>query len=216
MIYTTINKQKKKRFTDYRLQINTNIHLTSYSDDDKSTDSSPNVITPPAFRKRLSIIDIIGNYFTSSEGKILFICKNDKTVYNCLSHRIDIFDSIVNKKMDISLFVNKANKKNCELTSQQTIMIYNQIQYLKYSYLIMLKKESRDSNLTYSECCKKAIEHMSQYCGVNLINKYRIFTKWNRIFCLDEVFPHPNYNIQLGYTYHSNFLDAFPETEILI
>ncbi len=186
MFYATINKQKKRD-----LQINTNINLTSYSDDDESTNLSSNVITPPAFRERLSIIDIIGNYFTSSEGKILFNCKNNETVYDCLSHHIDIFESIINNTMDISLIVNKANKKDCELTSQQTIMIHNRIQYLKYSYLIMLKKESRDSNLPYSECCKKVIEYMSQYCGVNLINNHKILMKWNRVF-LDEVFPHPN------------------------
>ena len=87
------------------------------------------------------------------------------------------------------------------------------MQYLKYSYLFML---DRDTDSTYSHCCKKAIQHMRENCGVNIINNHKILMRWNRIFRLDEVFPHPNSNIQHGNTYHSDFLDAFPETKILI
>ena len=186
-----------------RTEIQMNISLNSYSDDDESTDSSPNIITPPAFRKRLSIVDIIGDYFTSPEAKLLFKCRKNETVYDCLSRRIDVFESVINNKSDISSIVNKAMEKDCQLNSHQTILIYNRMQYLKFSYLFML---DRDSNSTYSSCCKKAIQHMRENCGVNIIKNHKILMRWNRIFRLDEVFPHPNSNIQHGNTYHSDFL----------
>ena len=40
--------------------------------------------------------------------------------------------------------------------------------------------------------------------------------KWNRIFRLDEAFPYPNINIELGNTYHSEFIDSFPEIKMMI
>ena len=69
---------------------------------------------------------------------------------------------------------------------------------------------------TYSSCCKRAIEHMENFCKVRFIKYHQILMKWNRTFCLNEVFPHPKYCIQHGYTYHSEFLETFPETKILI
>ena len=57
---------------------------------------------------------------------------------------------------------------------------------------------------------------MKQKCGISFINNHKILMKWNRIFCLNEAFPHPNNNIEHGNTYHSDFLDAFPETKTLI
>ncbi len=80
----------------------------------------------------------------------------------------------------------------------------------------MLDNKSRDSNSTYSSCCKKAIQHMRQNCGVSNINHHKILMRCNRIFRFDEVFLHPISNIQHGNTYHCDFFDAFSETKILI
>ena len=57
------------------MMINTDIGL--YSDDE---DSMPNIITPPNFRRRLSIKNIIGDYNNSSEAKILFNCNNNEQI----------------------------------------------------------------------------------------------------------------------------------------
>lgn len=96
----------------------------------------PNIITPPNFRNRLTICDIIGDYYTSSEGKILFNCPTDETVYDCLSRRIDHFELILNNKVSISSIVNKAREKDCELDSNQTILMLHRMQYLRFSYRI--------------------------------------------------------------------------------
>ena len=43
-----------------------------------------------------TIIDKIGNYINSPEALILFNCKNDEMVDDCLSRRIEVFDNILN------------------------------------------------------------------------------------------------------------------------
>ena len=40
--------------------------------------------------------------------------------------------------------------------------------------------------------------------------------KWNRSYRLNEKFPHPNINIEIGNTYHSEFIEAFPEIKLMI
>ncbi len=137
-------------------------------------DSGPNVITPPNFRRRLTILDIIGDYYSSSEGKILFNCKQNESVYDCLSRRIDHFNMIINN-VCISTIVHKAKEKDCEMSSYQTILILNQIQYLKHAYLFMLQKQSSTINCTFASACKNAIEHIKVNNGVSTINNYMRF-----------------------------------------
>ena len=116
-----------------RKEISLNNDYFTLNSDEESTDSGPNVITPPNFRRRLTILDIIGDYYSSSEGKILFNCKQNESVYDCLSRRIDRFNMIINNKICISTIVNKAKEKDCEMSSYQTILILNRIQYLKHA-----------------------------------------------------------------------------------
>ena len=78
------------------------------------------------------------NYFNSTEAMLLFNCKDD-SIEDCLSRQIDIFDEIINHKQDISMVVNKANEKNCELTTKQSIIIRQQLQYLRNAYLNILQ-----------------------------------------------------------------------------
>ena len=58
----------------------------------------------------------------------------------------------------------------------------------------MLQKQSSGNNHTFTSCYKKALKYMKQNNGVSWINNYETSTKWNRTFCLDEIFPHPNIN----------------------
>ena len=114
------------------IEINDGINL-----DYNSTDSCPNIVTPPAFRRRLIIIDIIGDYYSSMEGRLLFNTKTDETVYDCLSRQIDVFDTILNNKMNVSKIVKKGNKRDCELNSKQSILVYISI-YLYAIFMIYL------------------------------------------------------------------------------
>ena len=52
-------------------------------------DSVPNIITPPNLHRGLAILDISGDYYSSSEEKILFNCKQNESVYDCISRCID-------------------------------------------------------------------------------------------------------------------------------
>ena len=53
----------------------------------------------------------------------------------------------------------------------------------------------------------KAIERMKQN-GVSIINNPQVFMRWNWTFRINKKFPHPNTNIQNGYTYVPTFLDS--------
>ena len=79
----------------------------------------------------------------------------------------------------------------------------------------MLKKEPSNNHTTFRSCCEQTIKIMNKN-GVTLINNHQTLMKWNRMYHLDEVFPHPNINIQMGNTYHSEFLESFPEVKIMI
>ena len=48
--------------------------------------------------KRKTIVDKIGNYFSSPEALILFNCRDNEMVDDCLSRRIDMFDDVINHK----------------------------------------------------------------------------------------------------------------------
>ena len=76
------------------------------------------------------INDIIGNYYTSMEGRLLFNTKVEETFYACLFQRIDVFDTILNNKVKIATIENRGNKKDCELNSQQSILVCIRMQYL--------------------------------------------------------------------------------------
>ena len=89
------------------------------------------------------------------------------------------------------------------------------MQYLKQDYLYMLKKDTSENYNTVASCCKRGIKNMKEN-GVSTINNYKTILNWNRTYCLDEVFPHPNINIQIGQTYQSEFLEAHPEVQIMI
>ena len=47
---------------------------------------------------RKTIVDKIGNYFNSPEALILFNCRDNELVDDCLSRRIDLFNDVMNHK----------------------------------------------------------------------------------------------------------------------
>ena len=59
--------------------INTDVILYSYDEEET------NVKPPPNFRRRLTIVDIIEDFYHSLEGKILYNCKQNESVHNYLS-----------------------------------------------------------------------------------------------------------------------------------
>ena len=79
----------------------------------------------------------------------------------------------------------------------------------------MLKKDTSKNDNSFASCCKQAIENMNKN-GVSIINNYETIMKWNCTYRLDEVFPHPNIKIQIGQTYKSESLEAYPEVQIII
>ena len=80
--------------------------------------------------KRKSIYEEIGNYFNSPEATILFNPQDDESVEDCLSRRIDLFDDILNNKVDISAIVNKACEIDCQLNVKQHMTIIQRVLYL--------------------------------------------------------------------------------------
>ena len=69
--------------------------------------------------KRKTIFEEIGNYFKCLEAFILFNPWNDESVKDCLSRRIDLFDDILNNKVDISAIVKKACENDYQLNTKQ-------------------------------------------------------------------------------------------------
>ena len=91
------------------------------------------------------------------EATFLFNPNENELVDDCLSRRINLFDSIINNKFDISIIVNKALEENCELTTKQNIIIRQRIHYLWMAYFNMLNFDLNEPVL-FKECCKKAIK----------------------------------------------------------
>ena len=111
--------------------------------------------------KKKTIIDEIGNYFNSPEALILFNCKNDELVDDCLSRRIDLFDDILNQRKSIEDVVNKSSEENGKLTSSQTILILQRIQYLRMAYLNVVNS-NLNATISFKTCCDQAIKQMGE------------------------------------------------------
>ena len=148
----------------------------------------------------------------SPEGKSLFHPQHDEDVEDCLSRRIDMFDDIVNHKADISLLVNRASEENAQLNVKQGIIMIQKLQYLRMAYLNVLNSNI-DEPISFRKCCEEAIKQMSEI-GVNVITNYRTIMIWNRIFRTKEIFPHPNYYIEMGKSDQPVFLETFPEVKL--
>lgn len=70
------------------------------------------IVSPPdPKRRRATILDVIGNWFSSTNAKNLFCVRDSETVYDCLSRRIDLFNDIINSKKCLTSIVNRATEK---------------------------------------------------------------------------------------------------------
>ena len=70
-----------------------------------------------------------------------------------------------------------------------------------------------DEPISFKKCCKQAIKQLSEV-GLNVITNYRTIMKWNRVFRTNEMFPHPNYYVEMGKTDQPVFLETFPEVKV--
>ena len=50
--------------------------------------------------------------------------------------------------------------------------------------------------------------------GVKTIKDYQTIMKWNRVFRTNEIFPHPNYYVEMGKSDQPVFLETFPEVKL--
>ena len=101
--YFTNKNEWQQIYDNFRLLRSYSSHSTNKRKSDESnnqvnlisTTNEFNIVSPSPpqttnnFRRRLTIKDIIGrNFFATKQAKILFNCKDDETVYECLSRRI--------------------------------------------------------------------------------------------------------------------------------
>ena len=168
--------------------------LSDITDDLNNSITTVNIISPEQKQEEKNQIKIqIGNYFTSIQTKKLFGCKNEEEVYNCLSHRIDMFDDILNNNLPIWKIINKGDNKS-ELTPSEVISIMQKIVFLRQAYLNVLNLDQSDK-IHFKQCCKKAVQKC-QKMGLNaIISPYNLM-RLNRYFCKEETFPNPNITIE--------------------
>ena len=84
--------------------------------------------------------DIVGDYYERDVQKKLFNCSATETAYDYLSRCTDHFNINSNNKDCISMTVNRANERDCELCSHQNILLLNLMQYLKQASIKFSKK----------------------------------------------------------------------------
>ena len=50
--------------------------------------------------------------------------------------------------------------------------------------------------------------------GIKVIKNYKTIMQWNRVFRTNEMFPHPNYYIEMGKSDQPVLLETFPEVKL--
>ena len=50
--------------------------------------------------------------------------------------------------------------------------------------------------------------------GIKVINDYKTIMQWNRVFCVNKMFPHPNHYIKMGKSDQPVFLESFLEVKL--
>ena len=167
-----------ENFRFLRSNRNTNATKRTLQDVSNASNTDLEEITDatvqPIFKKKVIIRDIIGDYFTSSEARLLFNCRKDETAYDCLTRRIDKFDSILNNKDTIASIVNKATEANGQLNESQLMIMSQRILIMRTAYLFILESDTSKS-ISFEDCCKKSIKFHHKMSGFKLINNPRIF-----------------------------------------
>ena len=110
---------------------------------------------------------------------LLFCPEDDKLVEDSLSLRIDVFNDILNNKIDVSSIIKRAYKQNCELNTKQTINIQQRIQYLRMASLNVLESDL-EQPIMFKFYCEKAIQQLSEIV-IKIIKKFKSIMQWNRL-----------------------------------
>ena len=76
--------------------------------------------------------------------------------------------------------------------------IIQRILDLRMAYYNILSTH-KNQPISFKVCCKNTIKKMSEI-GINVIKSYQTIMQWNRVFRKHEVFPHPNYYVEMGKT----------------
>ena len=79
-------------------------------------------------------------------------------------------DEILNRRLDITKIVNKANTKYHKMSDNQKMIMIQRMQYLRCAYHDLLECDV-NHRIKFSDCCEKAIKQMKMV-GVKLINNY--------------------------------------------
>ena len=117
-------------------------------------------------KKKVNIKDIICNYFTNHESRLLFNCRKDESAYDCLTRWIDKIDSILNNKDKIASIVNKATEDNCLLNESQLMTISQRILVMGTTYLFILETDT-SKKISFEDCCRKSIKIHRKISGFN-------------------------------------------------
>ena len=86
------------------------------------------------------------------------------------------------------------------------------LQYLRMSYLNILNSNINDP-ISFKRSCEQGIQQMDEI-GIKTIKDYQTIMKWNRVFCTNYIFPHPNYYVEMGKSDQPVFLETFPEVKL--
>ena len=118
--------------------------------------------------KRKTIHEEFGNYFNIPEATILFNPQDDESVEDCLSWIIDLFDDILNNKVDILAIVYKEHEIYCQLKNvKQHMTIIQRVLYLQMAYFNILATDLNQP-ISFKVCCENTIKKMSEI-GIDVI-----------------------------------------------
>ena len=140
-----------------------------------------------------------------------FGCRLNEDVYDCLSRRINLFDDVLKNHTSILSIINKG-KKSDEITSQQINTTIHRAQYLRLTYMNVLKMNC-EGRRSFEKCCEDAIENLKNV-GIKFLNSPKVIMKLNQYFRRNDTFPYPNIQFELDCQYESPFLEMYPEVKI--
>ena len=154
-VYNNFHTLRSPQNTNKRKNLRDVTNTTS------STINNHTVELQEDIERKKTIVDKIGNYFSSPEALNLFNCKGEEMVDECLSRRIDIFDDILNRKKSLEDLVNKSSEENGKLTSSQSITMIQKIQYLRMAYINLINSDLNNV-VSFKTCCEQAIKQMGK------------------------------------------------------
>ena len=164
------------------------------------------VAPQPLPRRNQEICDQIGGYWKDPKSRDLFFPSSPIVETDAaLSRRISLLEDLMKNPKKIKARVNRAEQ--CGLESHEAGIILNQCYYLRQAYRIALDSMPKK---TWVKCCEEAIQRMKEM-GNAKIKHSKTLRRWNKMFRRNEIFPHPNVNIEMRREYSPVLLDVYPE-----